>query len=96
MSADDIVKGLMEYKFTPIDNSFKNKKLTEYQEWVKDAESGDHYIYHKGLSPTESFIGSILARKVMKDYEKGLVHPFSIRQAPFIFDFVAIRSNKKS
>lgn len=96
MSTDNIIKGLMEWKDPAQTNSIKHKKINEYLEWIEDACYGDQYIYHKGISPTESFIASLLARKVYKDYEKGLVYPISVRKAPFIFDFIAIRSSKKA
>lgn len=73
----------------------KLKIVAEYEEWLKKARPKDSFVYFKGLSPMQTFVGQVIKTKVYTDYERGLVHVVTRRKGSFNFDYIAVRSSKK-
>jgi len=75
--------------------SFALIRMRQYLDWLSDACSGSKYTYYIGLSPQDNYVSSKLAARIYLDYKQGLVYPVSVRTAPHIFKYIAIRSSKK-
>lgn len=77
-------------------NSQKGKPqvVVDYEAWLKVAHQRDRFVYYKGLTPAQSFVGQVVKERIWKDYEKGLVILFTQRKGENNFDYVAQRTSK--
>lgn len=78
-----------------VDPLSKLEAVENYSRWLRRAGPSEKFIYYVGLSPAESYIGSIVAGQVYRDYEKGLVHPFMKRRAENSFHFMVMRTKQE-
>ncbi len=73
----------------------KLKIITQYEHWLLTSAPNSKFVYYKGLSPNQSYVGQMIKDRVRLDYEKGLVHMVTRRMGDHNFDYIAVRSTKK-
>ncbi len=69
--------------------------ITDYEAWVMTAKPKARFVYYKGLTPAQTFVGQAIKERVYQDYKRGLVLLVTKRMGDHNFNYLAIRTSKK-
>lgn len=66
----------------------------KFNEWLAKAKPNDRYIYHVGLGLYDTVLSGQCKKVVWEQACLGNVFLFQRRKGPYIFEYIAVKSNR--